>query len=145
VRAFGFLAKPVFIPYRPKVLRPPLSAKTKENPMAGKFQVMVIDDDGMHGLWDDSLASVGNAQIFRASTVEPNERGKWIVQLSNAPENGEHANKYLSRDGGVTDKLENAMEYDKRSDALDAEVDFINEHILLKGVDRAKIASASAD
>ncbi len=111
--------------------------------MAGKFRVMVIDEDGMHGLWDDSLADVGSAQIFRASTVEPNKNGKWIVQLSDAAENGEYANKYLGRDGVVADEKD-AKEFDRRQDALDAEVDFINEHILLKGVDRGKIDAACA-
>ena len=67
---------------------------------------LIIEKDGfVRGIYGEviDLASLGTPKIERASHVEPDERGRWLADLSpvGGPELGP---------------------YDKRSEALDAEV-----------------------
>lgn len=83
-------------------------------------ELLVIDEQGLvTGLYDDCLLEIGTPRsITRASTVEPGPDGKWMVTLSNSPLNRGFAGKVI------------AFGLERREDALNAEREFINHHIL---------------
>jgi len=87
--------------------------------MAGQEQVLVIDEAGtIHTLYDDGLHEIGEVvNTARASHVEPGENG-WDVVLSDDPRNGRFKGHVVGRG------------FKTRKAALDAEVDFLNEHVL---------------
>ena len=78
-------------------------------------KVYKISPEGvLEGLWDDSLADLGEAKIKRASEVEYCEELKgWTVKILVGPSQG----KFLP---GV---------FKKRKDALEAEVTFLNQEL----------------
>lgn len=82
-----------------------------------------IDVDGnIHGLYSDDVAQLGSREIARASNVEPDANGKWFVQLTDDPRNGEHRNKIIGKD------------FESRDEAIKFEVKWIEENIIAKGV-----------
>jgi hypothetical protein len=77
---------------------------------------LVIERDGrVRGIYGEEidLAALGTARISRASHVEPDESGRWIADLSPV--------------GGPV-----LGPYDKRSDALNGEVSWLEKHWLEK-------------
>ena len=84
-----------------------------------KEQLIVINAEGdIQTLYNDNLHALGRVHdVARASHVEPGPDG-WDVVLTDEPRNGAWAGHVVGRGFG------------KRSDALAAEVAFINEHIL---------------
>lgn len=99
------------------------------------MKVIVIDEAGMTSLWDDDMAGEG-ADIERASEVEPDGCGRWTVKLADSALNGCFAGQYLTGadDAPVSRDMRMARRFDRRADALAAEVEFINRNILAKGV-----------
>jgi hypothetical protein len=84
-----------------------------------KPEVYSIDENGdILTLYSDDLVALGAMKITRASNVEPDESGKWSVQLSDDPALGEH--KGVTIGSGFT----------TRAEALDFEVAWINKNIL---------------
>jgi hypothetical protein len=82
-------------------------------------EVYCFDTGGtMTGLYSDRNADLGKQHIRRASNVEPDQNGKWYVELSNDPLNGVHAGKLIGS-GFAT-----------REAALEFEVEWINKNIL---------------
>ncbi len=79
-----------------------------------------ITDQGITALYDDDLDLEGQKEIERASTIEPGPDGKWHVILSNAKRNGALAGREIGNG------------FERRADALAAEVAFINKEILSK-------------
>lgn len=114
-------------------------------------KIYVITENYTLALWEDSMAGE-KAHVERASSVEPDESGKWTVKLSGSRINGEYAGKYiadtfemdyskalLAMESGevkpeVTDKRASAKRFLRRQEALDAEREFINRRVLMKGV-----------
>lgn len=84
-----------------------------------KPEVYSIDETGgILTLYSDELVALGEMKISRASNVEPDESGKWYVQLSDDPALGEHKGKIIGN--GFT----------TRAEALAFEVAWINKNIL---------------
>ena len=81
------------------------------------MQVYLIDKGHVTTLYNDTLPDLGPRKIARASHVEPGETG-WDVVLTDHPRNGKYKGHVVGRG------------YPTRREALDAEVDFINQHIL---------------
>lgn len=88
--------------------------------MPGDEQVFVIEGGTITTLYHDDLVQLGQNKIERASIVEPDENGKWFVQLTDSELNGEHKGKLIGSG------------FNTRQEALDFEVNFINEQILKK-------------
>jgi hypothetical protein len=78
---------------------------------------LVIEKDGqVRGIYGEAidLAALGQVRISRASHVEPNEDGRWVADLSPV--------------GGPV-----LGPFDRRSDALGAEVYWLEENWLTPG------------
>jgi hypothetical protein len=78
---------------------------------------LVIEKDGqVRGIYGEAidLAALGQVRISRASHVEPNEDGRWVADLS--PVGGPRLGPF-----------------DRRSDALGAEVYWLEENWLTPG------------
>ena len=76
---------------------------------------LIVDSTGVSRcIYSDAipLRDLGNLNIRRASHVEPNNTGEWIADLS--PVGGPKLGPYL-----------------KRTDALEAEVQWLREHWLI--------------
>jgi len=94
-------------------------------------KVLSIEADGsLTALYDDDLPRVGPRQIVRASTVEPDEHGLWTVQLSDDPLNKQFAGEYLYNEWATDKDKIHAKKFERREEALAAEVAFINTYIL---------------
>lgn len=81
------------------------------------MRVYQIRNGVIRTLYKDDLPK-GKQTVARASNVEPDPAGGWTVQLTDHPLNGAHAGKVIARN------------VERREDALKAEVDYINTHIL---------------
>ena len=77
------------------------------------FELVVAPDGTGRCLYDEALdlSRLGEARVRRASRCEPDERGKWSADLSPV--------------GGPT-----IGPFDRRSDALAAEVAWLRRHVL---------------
>jgi hypothetical protein len=78
---------------------------------------LIIESDGrVRGVYSEviDLAALGPARITRASHVEPDESGRWVADLSPV--------------GGPI-----LGPFDRRSDALEAEVYWLEENWLTPG------------
>ena len=74
----------------------------------------ILKDGTVEGLWGDVLAGLGEASVTRASKVEFIESiGRWSVEILIGPSKG-----YVLPDT-----------YERRKDALEAEVKFLNEQL----------------
>jgi len=107
---------------------------------AGEMQkVYCIDEDGIHGLWDDDICvGLGQAKIQRASDVEPTEDGKWIVRLKIqkefSPSRGDvFIADDLSGNCDLTFDRTQARKFDRRDDAIKEEIRYLNDYILRGG------------
>lgn len=90
------------------------------------YKVFKISKGGVvTTLYSDDLRRLAKGRamkITRASNVEPNERGLWDVVLTDDALNGEYKGHVVARDVA------------SREEAIRLEVDFINKHILGKGL-----------
>ena len=78
---------------------------------------LVIEKDGqVRGIYGEAidLAALGQVRISRASHVEPNEDGRWVADLS--PVGGPRLGPF-----------------DRRTEALEAEVSWLEENWLTPG------------
>ena len=81
----------------------------------GKKQIVKISSDGLcvSGIYADFLQGLGDIQVIRASTVEFNDEiRRWVVE----PRIGPYAGTCLRET------------FERRGDALDAEVAVLTEH-----------------
>lgn len=94
-------------------------------------KIYCIDEDGIHGLWDDDLCvGLGEAEINRASDVEPTEDGKWVVRLrQRCGDPGSYLSWYFSR----TSYEKDARRFDRRDEAIAYEIEYFNRKILSEG------------
>ena len=86
-----------------------------------KNRIIKLSQDGEHVtcLHADFLAGLGKQRMCRASSVEFDEQiGKWVVELRLGP----------------FEKACLAQAFEKRGDALAAEVDFLNEQHLVGAI-----------
>jgi hypothetical protein len=80
---------------------------------------LIIERDGsVRGIYGEEIAldALGTPQITRASHVEPDDSGRWLADMS--PVGGPAA----------------LGPFDRRSEALEAEVAWLEEHWLVAGV-----------
>lgn len=91
----------------------------------------VIQPTGqMVGLYNDNspLRRMDDVEVTRASNVEPDGRGGWIVQFSDDPQNKRWRGQYLSqRLCGFSPERRRAFSFQTRQAALDAEVKFLTQ------------------
>jgi hypothetical protein len=82
-------------------------------------KILKIDKDGnIHCMYEDSLHAIGEVKaVGRASHVEPSLDDGWDVTISDDPRNGKFIGHFIGN-------------FPTRKEALEAEVEFINENIL---------------
>lgn len=101
-----------------------------------KKLIGVIQPTGqMVNLYSDNspLRKMGDVEVTRASNVEPDGRGGWIVQFSDDSQNKTWRNHFLAiawdRVWTTTPKHRYAFHFGTRQEALDAEVEFLTQKL----------------
>lgn len=90
-------------------------------------KIYCIDEDGIHGLWDDDLCvGLGEAKNERASDVEPTPDGKWVVRLK-------WPRHYLCEGFTHHEDIHYAKKFDRRDNAIAYEIEFFNKKLLQTG------------
>lgn len=101
-----------------------------------KQLIGVIQPTGqMVSLYNDNspLRRMDDVEVTRASNVEPDGRGGWIVQFSDDPQNKTWRNHFLAhawdRAWTTTPKHRYAFHFGTRKEALAAEVAFLTQQL----------------
>ena len=101
-------------------------------------QLITVDENGkVLSLYDDNLPNLGKRKITRASNVEPDEDGNWIVRFSRNEHSGRYSSRYMALSTfGFTATVHRskAFRFGRRESALEAERLFI-QTIILGGKD----------